>query len=904
MNDRAEKQFFRPDVARDVDDELTFHLEMRQRELVERGVPPADARERVARRFGNLAAVARECRAIDEAWYREQRRASMWMDLRQDVTYAWRMLRKAPAFTTIAVLTLAVGIGATTAIFTLANWALLRPVPGVERPDDVQQIWTGARPGGTSFSPGWVSYPNLQDISPRLQSIALAGQQFASFNVGQGASGARPVSGAFVTASYFDVLGVRMRAGRPFSAAEDTPGNPAHVMVISERFARASFADPQAALGRVLQVNGIPCTVIGVTAGGFAGTDRMGGADVWMPGAATPVINHMTNRRYDDRRAGGYFQFVARLKNGATWPQADAELRSMAAWLASEYPQENAKFARTTGFHLMGPIGANPLGRPRVMTMTLLMLGVSALVLLIACSNVASLLMMRGVGRSGEVAVRKALGAARLRLIRQHLTEGVLLWAFGGGLALLIVWAALRSANGAALLGMRGRVGEGVPMDWRVILFAAAVSLIVGLVFSVAPALRAVRVEAAEMMRQGAPSSTPRNLRVGTSLTVLQLALSLTLVVGALLLAATIRHLSKVDLGFDARQLYTFSVRPGSVGYDPVRSATYREEFARQLARVPGVEQVAVSIRAPFVGSTMTTTLKKEQAGEVVQPYATELLSANYFDTLRIPLRRGRLFSQDDLGMAGSQARPVVIVSELLARELFGTADPVGRMIEYKTIGRVGKRYEIIGVVGDVRADSLTAAPQPMLYEPAALNVPVRPEGTFIVRASEGRDIAGAVRQIAAALDPALPVVLPMPMAEAIAVARAEWDVLARLMTGLAAIAALLAAIGLYGVIAFGVASRRREFGIRLALGAAPSRVMALVLRRTAIIAAGGLLLGAGGAYALARVLSSRLFGITPFDPWIWTLAALTFVVLALAASWIPARRAVSVDVTHSLRAL
>ena len=377
----------------------------------------------------------------------------------------------------------------------------------------------------------------------------------------------------------------------------------------------------------------------------------------------------------------------------------------------------------------------------------------------------------------------------------------------------------------------------------------------------------------------------------------------LTLVVGALLMVATIRQLARVDVGFDADGLYTFAIRPGSVGYSPARTVAYREEFERRLARVPGVERVAAAVRLPFAGTTMTT-LVKVPGGQNVDTQATEIFSSTYFETLRIPLRRGRLFTQDDLGTGGAQARPVVVISNLLARRLFGTGDAVGRTIEFGTRGRGGRPFEVIGVVGDVRNGSLTEDAEPMIYEPAALAVPVRPDAMFAVRVRDGVDVAAAAQSIAADLDPALPLWFPMSMEEAVARARAEWDILAQLMTALAAVAVILASVGLYGVVAFGVAARRREFGIRLALGAPPASVMALVFRRTASMVVAGLILGASGAIVIARTLSAKLFGVAPFDPLVWTMAALALVVLAGIASWIPARRAVSADVTGALRAL
>lgn len=894
------RQFFRPDIARDVDEELASHLAMHEEDLVARGLSRTDARETALRRFGNQALVARACREIDEQWYRDQRRASMWTDLRQDIGYAFRLLRRAPGFTTVAVITLALGIGATTAIFSLANWALLRPVPGVESPGELRTVWTGTRSGPNSFRPSFLSYPNFNDAAARLRTVSLGGYTGGSVSVATDHQAARPVPGvAFTSASYFEVLGVRTRAGRLYTPDEDNPAGGALVAVLSEPFAVSLFSSAAAAVGQTIRVNGLPVTVIGVAAAGFTGTDRIGQISLWLPGATYPAIQHFKTMRYDNRQ-GGFYSFVARPRDGATWPQIEAELSAVGSWLAAQYPKENKKF-ETAGFHVLAPIGTDPLGGAQMRGMVALMLGVSAIVLLIACSNVASLLLMRGIGRGSEVAVRKALGAGRLRLVRQHLTEGLVLWTAGGTAALGAVWIVTRLVDGATLLGLRAPVGA-VPLDWRVIVFALALSLTVGLIFAVVPAIRASGADPAGTLREGSATQAPRKLRVGTALSAVQLALSLALVVSALLLAATVRQLSRVDLGFDPTNVYTFMIRPGSIGYSAPQAATYRDEFARRLRLVPGVEQVSLAVRAPFVTSRLFTLVKKDGSKEVMEPQGMDLISTGFFEALRIPLVRGRVFSEDDLGNGGT-ARPVVVVSEKFAQERFGTIEAVGREIEFNTIGRGGKRYQIIGVVGDILNGSLTADPAPTVYEPASLDGPVRPEATFLVRTRPGTAIEAAVRDIAAALNSALPVMLPRWMEEAIARERAQWDVLARLLTTLAVIAGVLAAVGLYGVIAFGVAARRREFGIRLALGAPPSQLVALVLRRTAAITAGGLVLGGAGAVALSRALQARLVGVTPFDPFVWTAATVILIALAFVASWLPARRAGSLPVVSVLRA-
>jgi predicted permease len=895
-------RLLRPDIRRDVDEELASHVELRQRELVARGMAPAEARDAALRRFGNVAAIARECRDINERSLRAQRRTTMWVDLRQDIGFAFRLLARAPGFTAVAVFTLAIGVGATTAIFSLANWALLRSVPGIDRPEELRQIWVGTRSDPSSFSPGRLSYPNLLEIAPRMTTVDLAAQQSGALNVAAGRAPARTVMGKYVTASYFPVLGARFIAGRPFTTEEDHPAGAELVAVVSAPFARTLFGSPNGAVGQTLQINARHFVVVGVTEDAFGGIERMGLTVLWLPGASYPVVNHMPSLRYDNRGVGGYYALLGRLRHGATWAQVEGELGTMRDWLVSQYPEENAKFQKAA-FHMMGPIGANPLGQERLETTVWLMLGASGLVLLIACSNVASLLLMRGLGRRSEVAVRKALGAAPVRLVRQHLTEGTVLWLLGGAAGLVLVRTLLGLVDGGVLLGLGGETGP-VPLDWRVVTFAVALSLVVGLVFSLLPAVRAVSVQPSETLKQDSASTTSRHLRVGSALSAFQLATSLTLVVGALLLVASLRQLSRVELGFNPEGLYAFSVRPGTIGYSPAQATLYREEFARRLALIPGVERVATAVRAPFVESTMTTRLREQRSEPVVEPNAIEVISPGVFEALGVPLVRGRVFSAEDLAVNGGMSRPVVVVSELLARQLFGEADPIGRRIEYRTMGRTGKAYEVIGVVGDVRMNSLTDAVEPMVFEPAGLSGPVRPDTTFLIRTNGRVDIAAHAQTIGASLNNALPVGAVESMGEAVARTRAEWDVLARLMLALAIIAGALAAVGLYGVVSFGVASRRREFGIRLALGASPARVAALVFRRTGLITAVGLALGCAGAVSLVRFLESRLFGVAPFDPFVWSLAALLLVTVALIASWIPARRAVSTDVTGALRAL
>jgi predicted permease len=890
------------EIARDVDEEIAAHLEERRAEYAAKGLSPDEAADAASLKFGNRDDVADACRLIDRRYRDQERRASMLADLRQDLAYALRQFRRSPGFATVAILTLALGMGATTTIFTLANWALLRPVPGVTDPANVSIIYVGQSRAPGSFSAQSLSYPNLRDVSPRLQTVTLGAYQGCGAPVAGGGQAARNLAIQCVTSSFFDVLGVRMQIGRPFTAAEDIAPSPLLGAIISDRLWQSMFQRRPDVLQQTLDIAGVKFAILGVAAPGFHGTERLATNDVWVPGTSQPVIGHMPTLRYDVRDGPGFYQLVARLKPGATWAAVQAEMDTLRAWLLEQYPQDNAKF-RTAGFRVMGPIGPHPLGRTMMQKVVgSTAFGASALVLLIACANVAGLLTIKGLGRRHETAVRKALGAGRWRLLRQHLAEGLLLWTAGGAGALALLLLLRRTLDVAAVMGM-GTIDMLPPIDWRVLAFTGGVSLVVGITFSVIPGLRATRTDAAETMR-AAQAVTNRRF-VGTSLAVFQLGAALTLLVGALLLVGTLRHLASVPLGFDATGLYVFILQPSSVGYREAESLTYIEEFQRRLRQVPGVQSVSAGRAAPFLGSGHTRQIKSAEADPLAQPFDVNynhVFDGSYFSTLRMPVSRGRTFSDTELEAGRRGEARVVILSEGLARRLFGTSDPIGRAVTYAESTLKDQRFEVVGVVGTARYRSLVRAADDVVYGPALKNA-ARREVVMVVRAGGGVPVAEAARQIATSINPGLPLVLVRSMEEAIGRSRSDWDSLARLLGILAALAAVLAAVGLYGVVAHGVAERRREFGIRAALGASRGDVWRLVLRESAAIIGAGVAVGLGGAYAFAQVLSARLVGVNALDPALWSIAVGVLTVVALAAALKPAFTATRVDLSETLRA-
>jgi predicted permease len=411
----------------------------------------------------------------------------------------------------------------------------------------------------------------------------------------------------------------------------------------------------------------------------------------------------------------------------------------------------------------------------------------------------------------------------------------------------------------------------------------------------------------ARALKESGPAATRRSLGLRSALTVVQLAAALTLLIGTLLLVQTLRNLAAVDPGFETEGVYAILGSTSELGYSQEQTYDYFTEFERRLRLHPSVRSVAVAYRVPFRCCGAGTRIRPagDTAGErLLEPHSNMLLSPDYFQVLAIPVLRGRTFGPDDIAAPGREGRPVVVLSESLARQLFPGEEAIGRRVEFPVRGREDRQFEVIGVVGDVHFGDLTAPPEPVVYEPAGLDGFFFPSQYLAVKLDGPLDVAAAAREIGARLDAALPVGTVMSMDEALADARAQWTLLAKLMSLLAAFAAVLAAVGLYGVVGFGVKARAREIGIRMALGAESSRVFRMVLRNTLGMTIAGLVFGLGGAVALARVLESRLFGVAPFDLSVWTVAAAGLVLIALLAAWMPARRATRVDPAQTLRSL
>jgi predicted permease len=793
---------------------------------------------------------------------------------------------------------LALGIGAATAVFSLANHLLLRPLPGVDPAASLAQSYF-AEWAERGYGPHPLSYPDVTDIRRGLSQVsALAGYTRGAVNVVLGSGTPRRLNAENVTASYFTALGLDVDPGRAFSDAEDDPvSGAAPVAVISHRLWRSAFGDADA-VGRPVWINGVRLTVIGVAPPSFRGLDRVQETDLWLPGALTPLLNHNPDPgAYAARNSRVYYRFIIRLAPGATWDAAEAELNAAAAPLA-ELHGEAGESLRASRFEVFPGLGLPPLVRPLLAHKLRLLAIIVGLVLLIACSNVASLLLVSGLHRRSELAVRKALGAGAWRLTRQHLTEGGLLWLLGGAAGLLAAAAMVRLFEGT--MNVWGdRFVPRVDLDYRVLAFVVVLSLGVGIVFAAVPAVSIARTSASRWLNEGPRTTRGRWRHARSGFTLVQLAASLTLVLGAMLFVRTLHTLNRAELGFDPGGVTLVGVSATDQGYGPDRLAAYYGELVEGLRARPEIEVVALGMRAPFRCCGDLAPVRAAGAIEDAQVLAgSNFVSGDYFRALDIPVLRGRVFAETTSLLSPDQSSDEVVVSRSLAERLFGDGEALGRNVVI--FWEPDRPYRIIGVVGDARYDSFTDDPVTTLYYPSGVMLG---RLQLILRAEDSRAALGPiVRAVASQVDPMLPPAEITPLSEIIDRARADARLFARLVGSLSLVALAISAVGLYGLVSFNVTARTQEFGVRMAIGAAPSSIRTMVLHRAVLVACAGVGLGAAGAWAGRRLIESRLAGVSPLDPLSWIVAVASLLAVAVAAALIPACRATRVDPVQTLR--
>ena len=897
-----------PDSRRDVSDEIRFHLDMRAQELIEQGMSRDDAWREARRQFGDVASIEAECRDERSARTRERSRRDWWRGLTMDFVYAARSLRTNAGFTVAAVLTLGLGIGAASAVFTVVDGVLLRPLP-YQAPDRLAMIWVfGSSPegGGGELPLSSGLYVEAHDAIKGLSSTA-AFRSWPLVLSGEGSAEPEQVPGARVEPSLFSTLGVQPLLGRTFTANEASPGGPS-VVVISYGLWQRRFGGARDIIGRVATLGGQRYTIVGVMPRGFAfprGAELPAGlqfgmrTDVWVPLVFSP----------QDRVTYGTMNLaaVARLAPNTTVAAARSELVAFGARQFKQVGLPADRFSYTV-------VGLEEQAARSVRRGLLILLGAVGFVLLIACTNVANLLMARTGQREREFAVRSALGAGRLRIIRQLVTENIVL-SLGGAAAGMAIATWGSRAMLSLVPGSLPRADD-VGIDVRVVGFACLIAIAAGIAFGIVSALHVARQSvAATLQSSGTRLTGNARRRFGRRLIVAaEVALSVVLLVGAGLLVGSFARLQHVTPGFDPTGVLTGNiVLPVGARFDPVRDGPrwhrFFDQFTARLDALPGVRDAGAVSSLPLTGAVESGGFRIEgrpQPAPGEGPNAEyAVVSGDYFQAMGVRLLGGRLFDSRDR----SDAPGVVVVNRELAHRYFPGLSAIGQRIRTGFDFSNGSTpREIIGVVDDVKQTALDAESNPAAYLPAT-QLPY-PFMSIVVRAACAHDaspcdpnaVLPAVRRELASIDGTLALSDVRPLRDVFSASIARQRFSMAVLGVFALLALMLALVGLYGVITLSVGQRRREIGVRMALGAQPRDVLALVLGEGLRVTALGVVIGLVGAFGLTRVLRTLLYDVSATDPRFFAGAAVIVAAVALLATYVPARRALGVDATLALR--
>lgn len=878
----------RPNPERDVQDEIAFHMEMRIRENVARGMSPEEARAEAERRFGNPRRVQREMLAVGVRGGSPVG-AGRGPELLRELSRAVRTLRRRPAFTAVTVLTLALGIGAATAVFSVANWLLLRTVAGVESPDSLITVTIATESSrDAAFFFDHPSYEAFQGAVPALSGLTAS--QVTEANVWlPGSDRPQRMTAAYVASDFSRVLGLRPLAGRTFTAEDRVEP---HVALISDHLWATLYRRNPAAVGSTLTVNGSAVTVVGVAPADFRGVQLLGDTDLWIPVEARDVVLASAPADVLSSDWNIWSQMVGRLAPDATLKQAAEQLTAVATRLRSD---AGGSLPAKAVARTRPGIGLTPWQRGQLSEIFRVLAGVVGLLLLLACANAANLLLARIGGRADELSIRRAIGAGHRRIMRLLVTEAGLVVCLAGVVGVGLAAGAVRLFRGERLLTFMPPL-TGIELDGRVLLFTLVLSLATGLVFGVVPSLLASR-RLGTVLRSGARSVSRRG--PSQVLVMAQVAISVTLVVGAGLLLNTVLRLNHQELGFRPQGVLEASVDPGSQGYEPARVQSFFRELRTRVAALPGVQAAGLSW-IPIQG--------RDRAGNVVRPEglaqdderavqaAANQITPGFLTAVGVELIAGRDFRSDELF---AEQGDVVIVSEAAAARMFPGGDALGRIVDLGY--REPDLREIVGIVRDARVNTVKEAEDGLVFQP--LGVPWSPTRATLYVRGQGDRIPdpGALHRLLTELDPALPFYDMQPLTRRVAGTLTMERVLARLTAVFAALALVLAAVGLYGMMAIAVQSRVREMGIRLALGARPQQVRHMVLRRGLLLTVAGVAVGLLASTQATRLIRSRLWGVGPWDPMVFGAAALVLLATAVVACWIPAARATRVDPVATL---
>jgi predicted permease len=856
----------------DVTDELHHYLDEATAAFGERGLGPDEARRAARYMVGNPIAIHEQVR--DYGWENVVGTAAA------DLRFAGRMLRKSPVFTIVVVLVIALGSGAVTTMFSALNALLLRPIPGVGNPDRLVEIQP-VRPDGQILQQGsYLTYQSLRDRSQTLDAVAAWGR--VSLTIAAGGEGAS-IGGNMVSGNFFESLGVRPALGR-FFAPDETRTPLSHpVIVVSYAFWKSRLGSDPAAIGRTLLVNGTPFTLVGIAPEEFSGIYAVMRADAWVPLMMQPLLRPRSNLTNSS-----WLWLVGRLRSGSTIDAAQRELAALATAQAIEAgePRGSAGYRSARVLPFTGLPGGEA---GSLFGFISLLLGAATLVLLIAGVNVAAMLSARSVARRREFAVRAALGAGPTRLVRQLLTEILLLFsagAIGGIVCAVIATAALEQIP----LPVNVPLQLDLSPDFRVLAFAVGISLLTGLTFGLAPALQAARQDITSRLRDDSPGSGSKRIFMNRALIVGQLALSMILLVAAGLFMRALARGQQVNPGFDITDVTTAAFETESWGYDEARARAFYRSLRERVEGLPDVTAVSYTGRLPLTAGSSFEDIRVP--GGIMSVHDGKV-DVDYFAVLRIPLLEGRAFRSTD----DRRSPPVAVVNETFARRGWPDGGAVGR-----TFQRNGQTVTIVGIARDAKYATLGESTPPFAYLPVAQVW--QPSQALMVRsAAHSNQLAAAIQEAALSIEPAAPRPRVMTMGHATSIVLLPQRVAAMVTGVLGAVGLLLATIGLYGIMAYSANRRTREIGIRVALGAQRSNVLRLMVIEGMRLAIIGIVIGLLLAGAVTPLMKSFLFTVNPLDVRTFAGMSLLFLAVALVASYLPARRAAASDPLAVLRA-
>jgi predicted permease len=881
----------KPDKQRDLEDELASHLQMSQRDRQDRGESPQQAAQSARREFGNIALV--------EHVTRDQWRGRRLDEFLQDLRFAVRTLRKSPGFTAVAILTLALGIGANTSLFSVVNAVLLNPIP-YPHPEQLVMLHE-SKP---NFHSGSISYPNFRDWQHDNRSFSsIAVTRRTSFTL-NGLGEAEELNARLISSEFFSLLGVQPVLGRFFGPGEDEIGAPP-IVLVSTNFWRRKLSGSADAIGKTLDLDGKTYTLVGVAPANFDLFQRVGDpTDIYAP------IGQWNNPLLNKREAGLGIHGVGRLKPGVTLEQATADMQRVTDNLAQAYPAADKGIGAT-----LVDFREEMLGD--VQNVLLVLLGAVGFVLLIACANVANLLLARSTGRTREFAIRAALGAGRIRLVRQLLTESLLLALSGGILGLFLAQTATRAA--VQILPVQLPRATSIGIDGHVLFFTAGISLLAGILFGIVPALRISHPHLHDTLKEGGRGGTGSRNRAQGAFVVAEMAMALVLLVGAGLMVRSLVVLWRTSPGFDPANVVTFGLAlpPSIVGApaDAIRSQI--RDLDRRFASTPGVEAASQVWGAFPLGSDDEQLFwidgEPKPASENDMKWSLSyVVQPDYLNVLKIPLHRGRFFNEHD----DERAPAVAIVDEEFVHKFFPGENVIGKRVHmsHLDMGGDGKLFEIVGVVGHVNQWGLDSDFNQELRAQIYLSCLQMPDdyiigvpgggGTMLAirSALPTEQLVDALRRTSREINSDQAIYNLQTMDGVISASLAARRFSMILLASFAGLALLLSSIGIYGVISYVVGQKTREIGLRMALGASRSAVLRMILSQGGKLAAAGVIIGLGASFVLTRSMEAMLYGVSASDPFTFIAVATLLTAVALAACYIPARRAMQVDPMMALR--